>query len=249
MGRDTHLPMNRRHLLAGLAVSGGVASTQASAQPPAGESLYIPKPHLVEDLNFLQRFMDEFAFVDLITAAPEIRVTHIPVFLDRSAGKYGTIYGHISRHNPQTACLDGTHPAVIVFRGPHSYISPLWSGRAEAVPTWDFGVVHASGKLRGIEDKVALHQLLTRLIAKFEEPDKSAYDFGKLPATFTDSLMAGIVGFSMTVEKLEGKFKLGQDLPDAAKAQLISHLRSAPQPRTMSEFTAAFYEWQKQAAR
>lgn len=71
--------MNRRELLAGLALASVDASAQTRAAEPVGESLYIPKPQLVEDRRFLHDFMDEFAFVDLITAAPSLRITHIPV--------------------------------------------------------------------------------------------------------------------------------------------------------------------------
>src|ERR1022692_2984821 len=120
-------PMNRRNLLLGLAMAG----LDLNAQEPSPGSLYIPKPQLVEDRKFLQDFMDEFAFVDLVTASPEPRITHIPSFLDRSAGQYGTIYGHISRQNPQMKSLENGDRAVIVFHGPHSYISPTWYSKNE----------------------------------------------------------------------------------------------------------------------
>ncbi|MBZ5601674.1 MAG: FMN-binding negative transcriptional regulator, partial [Acidobacteriia bacterium] len=103
----------RRALLAGLAAAGTRVDAEQQGAPG---SLYIPKAHLVEDRKFLHDFMDEFSFVDLVTAAPEPRITHIPVFLDRAAGKYGTIYGHISRQNPQSQTFDTKQPAVIVFR-------------------------------------------------------------------------------------------------------------------------------------
>src|ERR1700679_1507938 len=109
--------MKRRDLLAGL----GLASVGAKAQTPAevaaagaAESLYIPKPQLVEDRRFLHDFMDEFAFVDLVTVSPTLRITHIPVYLERGEGRYGTIHGHISRQNPQSATFNGTDTGVIV---------------------------------------------------------------------------------------------------------------------------------------
>src|SRR5947199_1986674 len=102
--------MKRRDLLAGVAAAGVQLEAQHSA-----ESLYIPKPHLVEDRKFLHDFMDEFSFVELVTAAPTIRITHIPAILDRSAGKYGAIYGHISRQNPQNKTFNGRQPAVVAF--------------------------------------------------------------------------------------------------------------------------------------
>ena len=74
--------MNRRDLLLGLAFAAGAAE----AEQPERESLYIPKAHLVEDRKLLHDFMEDYAFVILVTAAPTIRVTHIPVLLDRTGG-------------------------------------------------------------------------------------------------------------------------------------------------------------------
>src|ERR1700683_2565929 len=107
--------MNRRDLLAALALGSLEARAQTRPSETAAESLYIPKPQLVEDRRFLHDFMDEFAFVDLVTVSPTLRITHIPVFLDRAAGAYGTIHGHISRQNPQSATFDGRQKGVVVF--------------------------------------------------------------------------------------------------------------------------------------
>ena len=111
--------MKRRDLLAGLALASVNARAQTRATGAAAESLYIPKPQLVEDRRFLHDFMEEFAFVDLVTVSPSLRITHIPVWLDRAAGAYGTIHGHISRQNPQSITFDGKQTGVIVFHGPH----------------------------------------------------------------------------------------------------------------------------------
>lgn len=233
--------MKRRDLIAGFALAG--MAPAAEQQEP--ESLYIPKAHLVDDRKFLHDFMDEYSFVELVTASPEIRITHIPVILDRSAGSYGTIYGHISRQNPQSATFDGKHSAVIVFRGPHSYISPTWYAKTDVVPTWNFAVVHASGKLRPIAEKKPLHDLLAKLIRKFEGPESPAYDFNKLPDAYTSGLMTGIIGFELEIERLEGKFKLGQERSDIDKEGVVRNLRSAKTGRSMPEFTASFYESRK----
>jgi transcriptional regulator len=230
--------MNRRDMLLGFIAAGMPLKAQ---EPPPG-SLYIPKPQLVEDRKFLQDFMDEFPFVDLVTAGPGIRITHVPVFLDRGIGQYGAIYGHISRHNPQLEAVQAGQNAVIVFHGPDSYISPEWYGKPEAVPTWNFAVVHASGKLKAVADPKEIHALLARLIDKFE--NGSSYKFASLPESYTSSLIAGISGFEMRVELLEGKFKLGQERSEADKQALIRHLESARRPPSISEFTADFYKRQ-----
>jgi transcriptional regulator len=229
--------MNRRQLLLGLATAGMGLEAQ---EPPSG-SLYIPKPHLVEDRKFLHDFIDEFAFADLVTASPGIRITHIPVLLNRTATPYGMLFGHISRQNVQSKTFDGSQPAVVVFRGPHSYISPRWYSKPDAVPTWNFSVVHATGRLKAVTDPDALHTLLAKLIAKFEGPG-SAYDFGKLPESYVKGLIGGIIGFEMQVELLEGKFKLGQERSEADKQAILKNLQTAKTARSMYEFTDAFYK-------
>jgi transcriptional regulator len=230
--------MNRRDILTGLFAAG----VQAKAQPATG-SLYIPKPHLVEDRQFLHDFMDEFAFVDLVTATPSLRITHIPVWLDRKAGQYGTLHGHLSRQNPQTNTFDGKQTAVVVFRGPHSYISPTWyaNTKTDVVPTWNFAVVHATGKLRPVTGKKELNDLLSKLIGKFENYEGTDYDFSKLADSYKYGLMAGIIGFEMEIELLEGKFKLGQERNPADKQSLLKNLESAKPARSIRELTASFY--------
>jgi transcriptional regulator len=228
--------------MAGLAAAG--AGAAETGEPG---SLYIPKPHLVDDRKFLHDFMDEFSFAELVTAAPGIRITHIPVLLDRSAGKYGTLFGHVSRNNPQNKAFDGRQPAVIVFRGPHGYISPTWYAKTDVVPTWNFAVVHAGGKLKAITSRDTLHDLLARLIRKFESAP--GYDFLKLPENYKYGLMAGIAGFEMEIESLEGKFKLGQERSDADKESMLRNLPGAKKERTLQEFTSNFYQRKPQAAR
>jgi transcriptional regulator len=233
--------MKRRDLLAGFALAGIELEAQTTAGVVAESSLYIPKPHLVEDRKFLHDFMDEFAFVDLVTAAPEIRITHIPSLLDRTTGKYGTIRGHISRQNPQSKTFDRHQGAVIAFRGPHSYISPTWYAKTEVVPTWNFAVVHASGKLRPIAEPKAIHDLLAQLIHKFENSQGSAYDFARLPDSYTYPMIAQIIGFEMEIEVLEGKFKLGQERSEADKQGVLKGLQSARPARSIHDFTDSFY--------
>jgi transcriptional regulator len=217
----------------------GLAALEVEGQESA-ESLYIPKAHLVEDRNFLHGFMDEFPFVDLVTASSGIRITHIPVMLDRSVGRYGSLYGHIARQNPQSKTFDGQHPAVIVFRGPHSYISPTWYANRQAVPSWNFAVVHASGKLKPIDDDHAKHDLLARLIDKFEY-NKSEYDFAKLPDSYKFSMIPHIVWFQMELELIEGKFKLGQERTEADRQGILKGLETARKETSIHDLTASFY--------
>lgn len=236
--------MDRRELLANLLAAPMALSLEGEAQEAGAPdpSLYIPKTHLVEDRAFLHDFMDEYAFVDLVTTTPTLRITHIPTFLDRAVGRYGTIFGHISAQNPQRQALEGAHAAVVVFRGPHGYVSPTWYGKKDVVPTWNFAVVHASGRPRAIQGPEATRALLARLIKKFETKSGTSYDFDSLPADYVAGMMKGIVPFSMEITAIEGKFKLGQERAEGDRQGVVQQLATArPHERTLRELTMAFY--------
>jgi transcriptional regulator len=245
------MEIDRRTALAALLAAAGLTGTdpgEAEAQAPAGPdpSLYIPRAHLVEDRAFLHDFMDEYAFVDLVTPAPTLRITHIPSVLDRTQGRYGTIYGHVSAQNPQRQAFDGTQQAVVVFRGPQGYISPEWYGTSDhVVPTWNFAVVHAAGRPKAVEGTAATHALLARLIAKFETAAGTKYDFSKLPTEYVQQMMKGIAPFAMEIEAIEGKFKLGQERKPGDRQGILAHLGTARRTeRGLLELTQAFYQRQ-----
>jgi transcriptional regulator len=230
--------LNRRDLLSSLVFA--AVSGEAQESPPPPPSLYIPNAHRVDDRKLLHDFMEEFAFVDLITAPP-LHITHIPVVFDRAAGPFGTIHGHIARHNEQVEAFDGKQEAVIVFRGPHGYISPTCYQTNPAVPTWNFAVVHATGKLQPVTDPAALHAFLARLIQKFESYQGTGYDFSKIPDSYLNPMLANIVGFDMQIELLEGKFKLGQERPEGDRQGILKYLQTARRERPLHDLTESFY--------
>jgi transcriptional regulator len=240
---------DRRALLAALVAGVSVtpdASEGADLAQDGGPdpSVYIPKAHLVEDRAFLHAFMDEYSFVDLVTTTPTLRITHIPSVLDRATGRYGTIFGHISAQNDQVKAIRAGARAVVVFRGPHGYVSPGWlvteAGR-RGVPTWNFAVVHASGVLRPIDDPEQKHQLLATLIRKYETGiGGTAYDFLALPKDPMLARARGIQPFEIAIDQLEGKFKLFQERPAEDKAAAVPRLDTYRE-RSLRAFTEYFY--------
>jgi transcriptional regulator len=228
--------MNRRDLFATFAATALGMDAQEAPSP----SLYIPKAHLVEDRKFLHDFIDEFSFAELITTSP-LRITHLPVLIERASGPYGTIHGHIALANDQATTFDGNQEAVIVFHGPQGYISPAWYKTEQAVPTWNFAVVHATGKLYPVTEPKALHAFLAKLIGKFESYQGTKYDFSKLPETFVNPMLTRIIGFQMPVELLEGKFKLGQERPEADRQGILKNLEKARGERSLHDLTESFY--------
>lgn len=241
--------MDRRALLLSL-LAGPVllddTAAEAGGQGGAPDpSVYIPKAHLVEDRAFLHAFMDEFSFVDLVTTTPTLRITHIPSVLDRSKGRLGTIFGHISQQNEQQRAVSGGERAVVVFRGPHGYVSPGWLVTPQSrggVPTWNFAVVHATGRMVPIDEPERKHALLATLIKKYETRiGGTSYDFSALDMNDVLTRMKGIQPFELEIEALEGKFKLFQERPEPDRAAMLPKLETYRE-RSLTAFTEYFYK-------
>jgi transcriptional regulator len=242
------MTLSRRAILLGLLSAPHTASEAAAApgrQAGPDPSLYIPKAHIVEDRTFLHDFMEEYSFATVVTPAPTLRITHIPTVLDRARGRYGTIMGHISAQNPQKIAFDGSHAAVLVFRGPHGYISPSWYAKQDSVvPTWNFGVVHVSGRPRAITDKGKTYELLATLIRRNERGlGSTTYDFSAQPKDYVDRMIQGISPFEMEIEAIEGKFKLGQERSEGDRSGILTHMKGGGyRERSLEQFTSAFYQ-------
>jgi transcriptional regulator len=176
-------------------------------------TLYIPQHFRVEDPDTLLEFMQAHGFVDLVsTVDGQLQVSHVPVLTER--GRDGTfrVTGHVARANPHWEMLERATDVVAIFWGPHAYVSPGWYQAQPSVPTWNYAVVHAHGPVR-LMDEAGLHETLHELAAKYEAGRERPWRMGELPTAYVHGMLAQIVGFEMTVERLDGKFKLSQNRP------------------------------------
>ncbi|HUC62327.1 MAG TPA: FMN-binding negative transcriptional regulator, partial [Alphaproteobacteria bacterium] len=173
--------------------------------------MYIPKGFEVEDLATLHDFMEQNSFATLVGIAEGAPfATHIPLLVDRSRGPKGTILGHVARLNPHAGLFDGAGTALAIFAGIHAYVSPSWYASKNAVPTWLYTAVHASGRPRAIDDPKAVRALLERMVSLYEGGMARPWSLADQPEKYLDGMQRGIVAFEMPIERLEGKFKLNQ---------------------------------------
>lgn len=191
--------------------------------------MYVPPAFREERLDELHAVIRRTGLATLVTAGPEGPVAnHVPLVLDPGEGPYGTLYGHLARGNPQWRSFDGTAPALAIFQGPEAYVSPSWyPGKAEhgqVVPTWNYVAVHATGPATAIEDGGRLRALLDRLTDRHEAGRAEPWAVSDAPEAFTAKLMAGIVGFALRIERLEGKWKLSQNRPAADRRGVVEGL-------------------------
>lgn len=173
--------------------------------------MYVPAHFKVEDATRLRGFIEENPFGILVTeAGGRPFATHLPVLIDNAAGAPTHLLGHIARANSQWHHFEAGGEVLLIFHGPHAYISPFWYAAAEAVPTWNYAAVHAYGKPRVIENETRTRQLVERLTQQYEK-GRAEELFARWSPAFLEKMLKGIVAFEIEVTRLEGKFKLGQN--------------------------------------
>lgn len=179
--------------------------------------MYIPEHFRVRDHADVIAFMRANPFAILVSSgdgegendsAPEPFATHLPVVI-REVGEQVVIRGHVAKANPHWRFLEQRPHCLIIFHGPHSYISPSNYETRENVPTWNYGAVHAYGNARVFSSSEELLGVLHELIPMFEPA--YAEQWASLGETYRERMLGHIVGFEATVEKLEAKFKLSQN--------------------------------------
>jgi transcriptional regulator len=191
--------------------------------------MYVPKVFAVEDLPRLHDFMEEFNFAAMVTGrAGELTASHIPFILDRKAQPYGVLRGHIAIRNPQLTDLREDSQVLVIFQGPHTYVSPSWYVNPENVPTWNYTAVHAYGVPK-VGNKAAMIALLKDLTAKHESSFEQPWDFDP-NAEWIQKLLNEIVAFEIPIERLEGKFKLNQNRKPEDRDSVIATLSSSEDP-------------------
>jgi transcriptional regulator len=178
--------------------------------------MYTPKFNQVSDRAILIEAMQAYAFAILFgpIRSPEISAehfaTHLPLVI-KDEGPHGILEGHFAKANPHWQSL-ANRETLVVFPGPHSYVSPSLYAEQLSVPTWNYIAIHARGTLSLVEDNSGKEALLAALI----EANDPAYleQWHSLPDGFRRTMLAGIVGFRIPIDRIEGKFKISQNRPE-----------------------------------
>jgi transcriptional regulator len=189
--------------------------------------MYIPAAFRVEDPAKLGAFIQRHSFATLVThdgAAPF--ASHLPMIFRPDCGDSGTLLSHMARANPQWENFAGGAEALVIFHGPHSYISPSWYQTHPAVPTWNYAAVHAYGIPKVFNDHDRVVALLRETISTYESSFERPWG-AELPDDYRDKLIHNIVAFEIPVTRLEGKFKLGQNRSPADVQAVFEKLSRA----------------------
>lgn len=180
--------------------------------------MYVPPAFAVKDRQWAMELIDRNPFGILITCGQAYPLTtHLPMLAtERDSDLY--VAGHVARGNPHAASILAGEPATAIFSGAHAFVSASWYEEPyETVPTWNYSVVHASGRLAVADARWVLGLLVDR----FEGSAPEAWRLERLPEDFLEKQLRAIIAFEVRVERLEGKAKLSQNrtAPDRARVE------------------------------
>ena len=175
------------------------------------------------------RIIDEYLWALLINNGSDgPLVTNLPLLLDPSRGPFGTLLGHLARANEHAVALfAATAPTLAVFHGPYSYVTPSWYPNRDMPGTYYYTAVHCYGRIRPQSD-AELEATLKRLNDRMEAPVPSGWRIDEVPHSEITRRIPHIAGFELRIERVEAKFKLGQDEPRKDAMAVADRLTASP---------------------
>lgn len=187
--------------------------------------MYVPNVYKNESLNEVKDFIKANGFGILLNSIKEkITGTHIPLELDCDHKGKDILIGHIAKANPQAKDLKNGDDVLVIFSGPHTYISSSWY-EIEEVPTWNYMAVHVYGKIKIMKDD-ELFSTLTKLVDKYEKNSKNPVSLKRM-SDQTLKQISAIVGFSIEINEIQAAYKLSQNRSIADYENIISELKQS----------------------
>lgn len=165
----------------------------------------------------------------MVTQSSEgVNAEHIPLLLSGTSGSEAVLQGHVARANPLWQNVDDGQDVLAIFQGPNRYISPKWypskKKHGEVVPTWNYIVVHARGRIRWAQEVSWLRRHLDAATRAHEDSDRP-WQVSDAPAEFIERMLSAIVGFEISISSLEGKWKLSQNRNEQDRLGVIAGLQ------------------------
>jgi transcriptional regulator len=193
--------------------------------------MYQPEHHRENDPGVQHALIRAHPLGLLVTAgAGGLEANPIPFVLDAAAGAKGVLRGHLARANRQWRDVDPSIAALVVFQGAEAYITPSWyATKAETgkvVPTWNYAMVQVSGALRVTDDLDWLRRQVEALTLAQEGARREPWQVADAPAPFVAAMLRGIVGIEVEIARIEGKWKVSQNRPEADRTGVVSGLRA-----------------------
>jgi transcriptional regulator len=190
--------------------------------------VYIPEFNRQQDHRAILAFMRANPFAVLISSIDGVPfATHLPLLVDELQDQI-VLQGHMAKANPHWKSMKEGEESLVIFHGPHAYISPSLYEIRESVPTWNYAAVHVYGEPTLFFDEEALKDTLQRMINTFD----SSYmaQWSEMTEQYRSRMMKHIVGFEVKAKRLEAKFKLSQNRTKGEQARVIQSLSQSKDP-------------------
>ena len=196
--------------------------------------MYTPEFFAETDPAVLHQAIEDSPLGALVLAIPSgLTANHVPFQIDRHSGELGTLRCHVSRSNDVWKYAEGAG-CLVIFEGPSAYISPsLYQSKKQdgrVVPTYNYVAVHAHGRITVHEDHKWLRALVGHLTQKFEAARPNPWKMGDAPQDYLEEMLSKIVGLEITVNRLEGKWKMSQNRSATDKVGVVAGLRASENP-------------------
>jgi transcriptional regulator len=178
--------------------------------------MYMPRHFEETRTEVLHQLVRLHPLATLVHLGPEgLEANHVPLHLYSEPGEPVVLRGHVARANALWREADLSVPVLAVFQGPQHYISPNWyASKAEGgkvVPTWNYAVVHAKGRLRIRDNAAWVRAQMQALTTQQEAPLSHPWTVEDAPADYTERLLQAVVGLELVVDSLQGKWKVSQN--------------------------------------
>lgn len=182
--------------------------------------MYIPKHFENTDAKQIDEFIRQNSFATLVTQGEDKPLaSHIPLELSEDGKR---LHGHVARANQQWKTFNSTDEALVIFTGPHTYVSSSWYDH-ENVSTWNYVAVHVYGTIRIIEGD-ELYNALKKLTDKYEKNSERPVSVEKMPSEYVNNSVRGIVGFEITIKAVQATSKLSQNRNEKSYQNIIKEL-------------------------
>lgn len=172
-------------------------------------------------------FMKENSFATIIAAGETYPVaTQVPLFIDINEEGKIILSGHIMRKTDHHKAFEKNDHVLVMFTGPHAYVSASWYTNPQSASTWNYMTVQAKGKIT-LLDEAATYEAIKNITDQYEG-NETAAGFHKMEADYITAMLKAIIAFSIEVESIENTFKLSQNKDEQTKKNIIEALQKRP---------------------
>ena len=196
--------------------------------------MYLPEAFRETRPEVLEALIRAHPLGLLVSVGPEGPLVSPAPFTLAPGGAHGVLRAHLARANPHWRALGEAPEALVLFQGPEAYVTPSWYATkretGKVVPTWNYAMVEARGRVAVIEDAGWLRAQIGALTERMEAARAEPWAVADAPEPFVTAQVRGIVGIELTVESLEGKWKVSQNRPAADRQGVVEGLAAAGDP-------------------